>query len=96
MTDDTFDRNDPAYQAGYDDMMLLHEEAQRRGWRVPPERFLVREIVRLEHSAAAAPRSNLLPVLSHSAYPAAWYRGRADAIRDILRRLHEEQSRLKD
>jgi hypothetical protein len=92
MMDNTLSHNDPAYQAGYDDMMLLHEEAQRRGWRTPPERILVREILRLEHSAAA-PRANVLPVLDHAIYPPAWYRGRADALRAILWHLHEDEAR---
>jgi hypothetical protein len=93
MTDDTLHPNntdetdDPAYQAGYRDMMRMHAEARRRGWRLP-ERRIVREIVWLEHSAAA-PRTDALPLLERPLYPPEWYRGRAAALREILRAEHE-------
>lgn len=78
------DVNDPAYQAGYADMLRMHAEAQRRGWRVPLRR-IVREIFLLEHSAAGQ-RTDTLPVLGRRPLPPQWYRGRAAALREILRR----------
>ncbi len=89
MTEDpihTDEADDPAYQAGYFDMLRMHAEAQRRGWRVP-ERRIVREIFWLEHSAAA-PRNDTLPLLDRPLYPPQWYRGRAAALREILRGEH--------
>ncbi len=86
MPDDTEAmRNHPAYQAGFESMQRMHAEAKRRGWRVPP-RIIVREIMRLEHSAMA-PGGNTLPMLDRPVYPPEWYRGRAGALRAIL---HEE------
>lgn len=79
---------DPTYRAGYDDMMRMHAEAQRRGWRVP-ERIIVREILRLERSATPPSGSRPLPMLESAPYPPAWYRGRAAALREILRLLRQ-------
>jgi hypothetical protein len=77
---------DPAYQAGYADMMVLHAEARRRGWPAPPSRRLVTEIMWLERSAAVQQRhDNSLPVINAPLRAPAWYLGRADAIRGILR-----------
>lgn len=79
--------HDPAYDAGYADMMRMHALALRRGWRVP-ERLMILEIMRLEHSASA-PTGQQLPMLDQPLYPEGWYRGRADAIRAILREQAE-------
>jgi hypothetical protein len=84
MTDEQDDVNDPAYQAGHTDMLRMHAEAQRRGWRVPLRR-IVREIFLLEHSAAGQ-RADTLPMLERRPMPPQWYRGRAAALREILRR----------
>jgi hypothetical protein len=75
---------DAAFQAGYDDVMRMHAEAQRRGWRVP-ERIIAREIMRCEHSARASLAGQPLPVLGPRPFPPQWYRGRAAAMREILR-----------
>ena len=84
MTNELDDVNDPAYQAGYADMLRMHAEAQRRGWQVPLRR-IVREIFLLEHSAAGQ-RTDTLPMLGRRPMPPLWYRGRAAALREILRR----------
>jgi hypothetical protein len=79
--------NDPAYQAGYSTMMRMHAEALRRGWRVPARR-IAQEILWLEHSASA-PVGKTLAMLERPLYSPAWYRGRAAALREILRRERE-------
>ena len=85
------DPDHPAYQAGYADMMRLHTEAQRRGWRVPARRMVL-EIQWLEHSASA-PVGPALPMLDRPLFPPEWYKGRADAIREILRLEREAEAR---
>jgi hypothetical protein len=87
MNDNDEERNHPAYRAGYTEMMRMHAEARRRGWRIPARR-IVQEIVWLEHSASA-PVGQTLPMLDRPLYPPEWYRGRADALREILRKEHE-------
>lgn len=84
---EAIDPKDPAYLAGHADMMRLHAEARRRGWRVPARRMVL-EIQWLEHSAAA-PVGQPLPMLNRPLMPPAWYKGRADAIREILRQERE-------
>ena len=79
--------NDPNFEAGYADMMRVHARAMRRGWRVP-ERIMVMELMRLEHSASP-PEGQPLPMLEQPLFPEGWYRGRAAAIRDILRQQNE-------
>ncbi len=82
-------RNDDeslAYRQGYTDMMQMHDQAQRRGWSVP-ERLIVREILRLEHSALPPRTGTPVPTLGPRPYPADWYRGRAAALREILRAM---------
>ncbi len=76
------------YRAGFAALLRLHAEAQRRGWRVT-ERFLVREIRQLEHSAHAPTSGRPLPVLDRPLYAPDWYRGRADALRQIVREQRE-------
>ena len=80
--------DDAAYREGYEDMMRMHAEAQRRGWHVP-ERIIVREIMRLEHSATPPAGDRLVPMVEPKPYPPGWYRGRAAALRAILRDLHQ-------
>jgi hypothetical protein len=85
--DEQREQNDPAYQAGYQNMMRMHAEAQRRGWHVPARR-IAQEILWLEHSASA-PAGKPLHMLERPLYPPPWYRGRAAALREILR--HERE-----
>jgi hypothetical protein len=85
--------DNPDYQAGYAAMMRLHAYARRARWPIPPERRLVTEILWLERSAVIAQRNagHLLEVLEQGLHPAAWYLGRADALRDILRDLRQPE-----
>ncbi len=78
--------DNPDYRAGYAAMMRLREYARRAGWPIPPERRIVAEILWLERSAVVAQRDagHILEVLDQGLHPAAWYLGRADALRDIL------------
>ncbi len=85
--DETHPHDDPAYHTGYATMMRMHAEAVRRGWRVPVRR-IVQEILWLEHSASA-PAGKALAMLERPLYPPEWYRGRAAALREILRRERE-------
>jgi len=81
---------DADYAAGYAAMMAMHDEAVRRGWRTPPARRIVTEILWLERSATRQrTSSSALPVLEQPLYPEGWYRGRADALRELLRRAEE-------
>ena len=82
--DETREHDDTAYQTGYHTMMQMHAEAQRHGWRVPARR-IAQEILWLEHSASA-PAGKTVAMLERPLYPPAWYRGRAAALREILRR----------
>lgn len=81
--------DDPAYQAGFMDMMRMHALAQQRGWRVP-ERVIAREMMRLEHAAAGPTGGRDVPLLGQRMHPPAWYRGRADALRQILHEMREQ------
>jgi hypothetical protein len=79
------------FRAGFDAMMRLHQEALRRGWQVP-DRMLVIEIVRLEHAARLPRPSRTLPVLARPLFAPDWYRGRAEALREILRTQRTRES----
>ena len=85
--------HDPDYQAGYAAMMRLHRYAMRHDWPIPPERRLVIELLWLERSAKSAAQhgEHTLAMLDHAVQPSAWYRGRADALRNILREQRTEQ-----
>jgi hypothetical protein len=85
--------SDPDYQAGYAAMMRLRNYARRSGWPTPPERILVTELLWLERSAriAAHHDEHTLEMFDQAVKPAAWYRGRAAALRLILREAREGQ-----
>ena len=75
------------YHAGYARIMLYAEQAQRRGWRMG-ERQLVHEIVQRERAAQIREQSKL-PIVGPEVRSAAWNRGQADALREILREQRE-------
>jgi|GEM_PF-3042683 len=79
--------NDPDYRAGYAAMLRLRGYAERAGWPIPPPRRLISEIFWLERSAANAQHTpgRVLEMLDQPLYAAAWYRGRAAALRELLR-----------
>lgn len=72
------------YAAGYARVMRFAEQAHQRGWRLS-ERQLVHEIVERERAAEIREKSSL-PMLGQQVRSAAWNRGEAQALRDILRK----------
>jgi hypothetical protein len=68
--------------------MWFAEQARRRGWRMS-DRQLVHEIRHRERAALIRERSSL-PVIGPEVRSAAWNRGQADALREILRLQREE------
>jgi hypothetical protein len=79
---------DPDYQAGYQRTMRFAERAKQQGWRFS-DRRLVHEIIQHERAAYIREKSSL-PVVGPHTRSAAWNRGRADALRELLRlqRVH--------
>ena len=78
------------YHAGYARIMWFAEQARRRGWRMS-DRQLVHEIRHRERAAQIREKSSL-PVIGPEVRSAAWNRGQADALRELLR-LQREQDR---
>ncbi len=77
------------YQAGYAQVMWLAAQARRRGWRLS-DRQLVHEILNAERSALVREKSSL-PIIDPSAHSAAWHRGKAEALRTLLREQRIQQ-----
>lgn len=71
------------YEAGYQRVMRFAEYARLRGWRMT-DRQMVHEIMHHERAALIREKSSL-PIVGVESYSAAWNRGQADAMRDILR-----------
>jgi len=78
------------YHTGYARIMWFAEQARRRGWRMT-DRQLVHEIKHRERAAQIREKSSL-PVIGPEVRSAAWNRGQADALRELLR-LQREQGR---
>ena len=78
------------YHAGYARIMWFAEQARRRGWRMS-DRQLVHEIRHRERAAQIREKSSL-PMIGPEVQSAAWNRGQADALRELLR-LQREQDR---
>ncbi|HCP74616.1 MAG TPA: hypothetical protein DIU08_08215, partial [Ktedonobacter sp.] len=74
--------------AGYERVMWYAEQARRHGWRLS-DRQLVHEIGHRERAALIREKSSL-PVIGAEVRSAAWNRGQATALREILR-LQREQ-----
>ena len=77
------------YHAGYARVMWFAAQAQRHGWHLS-ERQLVHEILQRERAAQIREKSKL-PIVGQEVRSAAWNRGQADALRDILREQGEER-----
>jgi hypothetical protein len=75
------------YADGYARVMRFAEQAHKRGWRLS-ERQLVHEIVERERAARMREKSSL-PMVGQQVRSAAWNRGEAEALRDILRKQRE-------
>jgi hypothetical protein len=77
------DDADREYQEGYDRVMSFAAYARARGWRLS-DRQLVHEILQRERAAMIREKSSL-PLLGGNLHSAAFNRGQADALREILR-----------
>jgi len=77
------------YDAGYARVMWYAAQARQRGWHMS-ERQLVHEILQRERAAQIREKSKL-PIIGQEVRSAAWNRGQADALRDILREQGEEE-----
>ena len=75
------------YNAGYARVMWFAKQATLRGWRLS-DRQLVHEIFQRERAAQIREKSSL-PLIGSDVRSAAWNRGQADALRDILRDQRE-------
>jgi hypothetical protein len=74
---------DPDYQAGYQRTMRFARRAKQQGWRFS-DRRLVHEIIQHERAAYIRKKSSL-PIVGPQTRSASWNRGRADALRELLR-----------
>ena len=72
------------YADGYARVMHFAEQARKRGWRLS-DRQLVHEILQRERAARIREKSSL-PIVGSEVQSAAWNRGQADALREILRK----------
>lgn len=76
------------YEAGFGRIMWLSEQARQHGWRLS-ERQLTHEIIQRERAAQIREKSSL-PMVGAEVHSAAWNRGQADALRDLLRSQREK------
>ncbi len=72
------------YLEGFNHVMKFAEYAHSRGWRLS-DRQLVREIVQHERAAQIIEKSSL-PIVGPETRSAAYNRGKADALRQILQK----------
>jgi len=77
------------YHAGYARIMWFAEQARLRGWRLT-DRQLIHEIIQRERAAQIREKSSL-PIVDPATRSAAYNRGQADAMREILREQREKQ-----
>ncbi len=77
------------YHAGYARVMWFAEQARQRGWRLT-DRQLIHEIIQRERAAQIREKSSL-PIVDPAMRSAAYNRGQADAMREILREQREKQ-----
>ncbi len=75
------------YQDGFDRVMWFNAQARRRGWKLS-DRQLVHEIIQRERAALIREKSSL-PIVGAEVRSAAWNRGQADALREILHKQRE-------
>ncbi len=71
------------YRAGFALVMRFADHARLRGWHLT-DRQLVHEIIQRERAAFIRDKSSL-PVVGSEVHTAAWNRGQADALRELLR-----------
>ena len=77
------------YLEGYTHVMNFAEYAHTKGWRLS-DRQLVHEIVQHERAAQIREKSSL-PIVGPRTRSAAYNRGQADAMREILREQRENR-----
>jgi hypothetical protein len=70
------------YRAGFALVMRFADHAKLRGWHLT-DRQLVHEIIQRERAAFIRDKSSL-PVVGSEVHSAAWNRGQADALRELL------------
>jgi hypothetical protein len=71
------------YRAGFALVMRFADHAKLRGWHLT-DRQLVHEIIQRERAAFIRDKSSI-PVVGSEVHSAAWNRGQADALRELLR-----------
>jgi hypothetical protein len=76
------------YLEGYTRVMQFAEYAHSKGWRLS-DRQLIHEIVQHERAAHIREKSSL-PIVGPRTRSAAYNRGQANALRDILHKQGEE------
>ena len=76
------------YLEGYTHVMKFAEYAHSKGWHLS-DRQLVHEIVQHERAAQIIEKSSL-PIVGPSTRSAAFNRGQADALRNILQKQRVE------
>ena len=83
------DRAEEDYQAGFASVMHFHEYVKLQGWKLS-DRQLIHEIIQRERAALISQKSSL-PIVGQNVRSAAWNRGQADALREILREQRERR-----
>lgn len=83
----TKEESERDYRDGYNRVMLFAEYARSQGWLLS-ERQLAHEIMQRERAAQIREKSTL-PMLGPRVRSAAYNRGQADALRQILREQRE-------
>jgi hypothetical protein len=81
------DETEKEYDEGYQRVMAFAAYANSRGWRLS-DRQLVHEITQRERAAQIREKSSL-PLVGVGARSAAYNRGQAAALREILKKQHE-------
>ena len=79
------------YQVGYARTIWFAEQARKQGWQFS-DRRLILEIMQHERAAYIREKSSL-PIIGEQMQSAAWNRGRADALRELLRNQREQLKR---
>lgn len=79
------------YEAGFARVMWFAERARQQGWKLS-DRQLVHEIIQRERAASIREKSSL-PIVGPHTRSAAWNRGQADALRELLRAQRERLSK---
>ncbi len=85
----TTEETERDYDEGYRRIMAFADYARSKGWRLS-DRQLVHEITQRERAAEIREKSSL-PLVGPGVRSAAYNRGQADALREILKRQREDR-----